>query len=198
MFDRPPRSLSAVVVPHEEAQQTNSRCEASCTPGSLGAVRRSGGASLCQPSQSQCHQELPVTELSSRRCEAWARIFPFLHSPGRGRQILQDPAKGSWLACSVFCQTVSGTWYSPRTELQQYHLSAALPEGTLCHSSEEESYYCQVSHLHPTHGSISDNCHPIGNYKLGWRKISCQNIHPWTDRVLCCCVTTGHIVFTST
>ena len=140
-----PASLSAVVVPHEKKENNNERCDASCTPGSLG-VR--SGPRLCQPSQSQCKEEVEITKMTDKLCEAWARILPFLHPSGRGRQIQADPAKGSWLACSVFCETVSGTWYSPRTDLQHYFLSAALPEGTLCHSTEEESYYCQVTYRH--------------------------------------------------
>ena len=145
MFDQGPDSsfsLSAVVFPHGEPQ-SNDRCDSSCTPGSLGVVR--GGQSLCRPAQSQCDQQVSIANMTDKLCEAWARIFPFLRSSGHGRQILQDPAKGSWLACSVFCETVSGTWYSPRTELSHFYLSAALPEGTLCHSSEEEDYYCQVT-----------------------------------------------------
>ena len=152
MFDRSPASLSAVVVPHDK-KETNERCDASCTPGSLG-VR--SGPRLCQPSQSQCKEEVEMTKMTDKLCEAWARILPFLNTSGRGRQILADPAKGSWLPCSVFCETVSGTWYSPRTELHHYYLSAALPEGTLCHSTEEESYYCQVLTSHITHHTGRD------------------------------------------
>ena len=141
MFDQCPGSLSAVVVPHQE-KESKGRCDASCTAGSLGVVR---GTGLCQPSESQCQAEVDITQMTDKLCEAWAKIFPFLRTSGRGRQILADPAKGSWLPCSVFCETVSGTWYSPRTELQHFYLSAALPEGTLCHSTEQESYYCQVT-----------------------------------------------------
>ena len=120
-------SQSAVVVPHGDLNYDHERCEASCTPGSLGVLRSS--SSLCRPSQSQCRQEVNMTEMTDKLCEAWAMMFPFLLPSGRGQQVVADPALGSWLPCSVFCQTVSGSWYSPRRELEEYHLSVNLPEG---------------------------------------------------------------------
>ena len=53
--------------------------------------------------------------------------------------------QGSWLPCSVFCQTTSNTWYSPRRELENYHLSSYFPDGTLCYEGDESegNYYCQ-------------------------------------------------------
>ena len=52
------------------------------------------------------------------------------------------------MSCAVFCQTLSGTWYSPRTELAAYHLSSYFPDGMLCHKGDDSddsdvSYYCQ-------------------------------------------------------
>ena len=82
--------------------------------------------------------------MTDKLCEAWAMMFPYLATPGRGKQVVASPALGSWLPCSVFCETVSGSWYSPRSDLQEYHLSPSLPQGTLCHSSPEHQYYCQV------------------------------------------------------
>ena len=64
---------------------------------------------------------------------------------GVGTLISQDNAIGSWLPCSVFCQTNTGTWYSPRRELEPYYLSAMLPDGTLCSDNEDENLFCQVS-----------------------------------------------------
>merc|ERR1712243_428960 len=84
--------------------------------------------------------------MASKMCEAWAKIFPdFLHPDGDGKQVQHDPAKGSWLPCSVFCKTTSNTWYSPRRELENYHLSSYFPDGTLCYPGEgsEGNYYCQ-------------------------------------------------------
>ena len=54
-------------------------------------------------------------------------------------------SQGSWLPCSVFCKTTSNTWYSPRRELENYHLSSYFPDGTLCYpgDGEEGNYYCQ-------------------------------------------------------
>ena len=138
-------SKSAVIVPHQDLNYDHKRCEASCTSGSLGVLRSS--SNLCQPSETQCQQVLNITNITNKLCEAWAMMFPFLSPSGRGQQVVAEPALGSWLPCSVFCQTVSGSWYSPRRELEEYHLSVSLPEGTLCHQSEDHSYYCQVSQV---------------------------------------------------
>ena len=108
--------------------------------------------------------------MTSVMCQAWAHIFPFLDEDGVGKQIKQDNAKGSWLPCSVFCQTKTGTWYSPRKELGEiilnllkyynnqlnfsdaYYLSAALPDGTLCYENENEKYFCQDTLCLPLQG----------------------------------------------
>lgn len=36
--------------------------------------------------------------------------------------------------------------------LDSYYLSAALPDGTLCHEDENEKYFCQDTLCLPLHG----------------------------------------------
>merc|ERR1711963_991501 len=127
-------STGSVIVPHKNPNYENERCDTMCLPGSFG-IRRSQ-ASLCEPNSDQCQEEANIEDMTNVMCQAWAHIFPFLDEDGVGKQIKQDNAKGSWLPCSVFCQTKTGTWYSPRKELDSYYLSAALPDGTLCHGEE--------------------------------------------------------------
>ena len=132
-----------------------------CIPGSLGidptvfcyiintfhpGIRKSGML-LCEPDTAECPAPAPVniSLVASSMCRAWAHMFTFLRPDGVGTQISQDNAIGSWLPCSVFCQTNTGTWYSPRRELKPYYLSAMLPDGTLCSNNEVENLYCQVS-----------------------------------------------------
>merc|ERR1711976_447531 len=136
-------SLGLVVVPHEVINYDNERCESTCLPESKG-IRRSH-YSLCEPSSDQCQKSVNITDMTSAMCQAWAHILPFLQSDGVGTQVKQDNAKGSWLPCSVFCQTKSGSWYSPRRELDAYYLSASLPDGTLCYQNNDERYFCQDS-----------------------------------------------------
>ena len=124
-------SAGSVIVPHKNPNYENERCDTMCLPGSLGkwkgnrnkyltwaliGIRRSQ-ASLCEPNSDQCQEEANIEDMTSVMCQAWAHIFPFLDEDGVGKQIKQDNAKGSWLPCSVFCQTKTGTWYSPRKEL---------------------------------------------------------------------------------
>ena len=110
----------------------------------LSAGIRRSQYSLCEPSNEKCQEMVDITDMTSAMCQAWAYILPFLNEDGVGRQLHQDNAKGSWLPCSVFCQTKTGTWYSPRQELRRYYLSATLPDGTLCHEEKGEKFYCQV------------------------------------------------------
>merc|ERR1719219_1287765 len=60
-----------------------------------------------------------------------------------GRQIKNQPSKGTWLACAVFCETGSGAWYSPKKELQNLNLDPFFPDGVHCHSEGDVNYYCQ-------------------------------------------------------
>ena len=107
-------------------------------------TRRSGRL-LCEPDSAQCPDLVNMTMVASSMCRAWAHIITFLRPEGVGTQISQDNAIGSWLPCSVFCQTNTGTWYSPRRELEAYYLSAMLPDGTLCSNNGDEDLFCQVS-----------------------------------------------------
>jgi len=137
-------SLPKVVFPHKTQGEGLERCDQSCSPGSLGTRVRIG-ADLCR-TEDTCREEVELESMASKMCEAWSKIFPeFLHSDGNGKQVKHDPAKGSWLPCSVFCQTTSNTWYSPRRELENYHLSSYFPDGTLCYEGDESegNYYCQ-------------------------------------------------------
>lgn len=152
-------SLGKVIVPHEESNLAHERCESMCIPGSLGmdptmfcyiintfhpGIRKSGML-LCEPDTAECAAPVNISLVASSMCRAWAHMFTFLRPDGVGTQISQDNAIGSWLPCSVFCQTNTGTWYSPRRELKPYYLSAMLPDGTLCSNNEDENLFCQVS-----------------------------------------------------
>jgi len=138
-----PLASTKVAFPHVFPGAGTTRCESTCTPGGLGTLRTRAG--LCTPELGVCAEEVQVEELASRRCAAYAKLLPFLHPEGRGKQVQNQPSKGSWLPCAVFCETVSGAWYSPRQELAPYHLSSTLPEGTLCHSEGGVNHFCQDS-----------------------------------------------------
>jgi len=135
-------SLGSVLVPHVQQNLDHERCDSMCLQGSLGTKR--SGRLLCEPDSAQCPDLINMTLVASSMCRAWAHILPFLQPKGVGTQISQDNAIGSWLPCSVFCQTNTGTWYSPRRELEAYYLSAMLPDGTLCSDHGDEDLFCQV------------------------------------------------------
>ena len=60
-------------------------------------------------------------------------------------QVKHQPVKGNWLACAIFCETPSGSLYSPRLELEKLNISGYFPDGVWCHIDRETdtNYYCQ-------------------------------------------------------
>ena len=90
---------------------------------------------------------ISVTNMTTALCTAFSRLLPWLDTEQPAGQQVRAPGsgRGSWLPCSVFCRTATGSWYSPRTELAEFFLSATLPDGTPCQGTETgEQLYCQV------------------------------------------------------
>lgn len=73
-----------------------------------------------------------------------------------GVQVHHNPSK-DWQACAIFCKTVSGTWYTPRYELNLLdNLSSFFPDGTLCFAHEKlGNFYCQNNVCKPASGRRS-------------------------------------------
>merc|ERR1712037_38211 len=146
-----PVCTAKVAFPHDSALGSD-RCESSCTEGSLGSLRLNN---LCEPKEGVCQTMVDINQVASKRCEAYAKLLPFLHPDGKGKQVHHQPSKGSWLPCAVFCQTRKGAWYSPRQELAQYFLASSLPDGTLCYSESEIQHFCQDSLCLPRDRSLT-------------------------------------------
>jgi len=137
-------SLSKVAFPHI-AGLPPPRCSSSCTKGGKGFIERRQ-LNLCTPEkQASCpgRKAVEVDALVSKRCEAYAKMFTFFKSEGNGKQVKHAPNKGSWLSCAVFCQTTSGSWYTPKSELAAFYMKNHLPDGVVCHEEEGDNYYCQ-------------------------------------------------------
>ena len=65
---------------------------------------------------------------------------------GEGRQVKHQPVKGNWLACAIFCKhSTTGSWYSPKKELQKLNVNPFFPDGVWCHIDRQTNtnYYCQ-------------------------------------------------------
>ena len=84
-----------VAFPHYTHAEGVERCERSCTPGSLGTVVRTAG-NLCRAKKGvrdSCREEVEVDTMASKMCLGWSKIFPFLNSTGKGKQVQHNPAK---------------------------------------------------------------------------------------------------------
>ncbi len=118
-------------------------CRSGCTDFSVGTRTT---VELCDDSDvCKAHQRLSVDAWATRKCGEWARagLIPVDDDDKapKGRRFKHEPSKGSWISCAVFCETPSGSWYSPRGELKA---EAFFPDGTWCHRDVDgQDFYCQ-------------------------------------------------------
>lgn len=62
-----------------------------------------------------------------------------------------------WTACAIFCKRKgSDTFYSPRLDLNDLKVDPYFPDGTWCHTSGKQSYYC-LEHLCLPDGVSNEN-----------------------------------------
>lgn len=48
-----------------------------------------------------------------------------------------------WTACAIFCKRKnSDTFYSPRLDLNDLNVDPYFPDGTWCHTSTKQNYFC--------------------------------------------------------
>lgn len=70
------------------------------------------------------------------------------------------------MGCAIFCKRGdSGTFYTPRIELNDLGISPYFPDGTLCHRDGNQNYYCMHHHCLPEvkfildfHLNFYENC----------------------------------------
>lgn len=54
------------------------------------------------------------------------------------------------MGCSIFCKRKdTGGFFTPRIELNDLGVSPYFPDGTWCHNSGKENYYCLQNHCLP-------------------------------------------------
>lgn len=58
------------------------------------------------------------------------------------------------MACAIFCRRRdTGSYYTPRLDLNDMGVNAYFPDGTWCHGDSSGSYYCQQRHCLPEVGT---------------------------------------------
>ncbi len=105
------------------------------------------GVFLCDD-RKLCKKRQSIVEHASERCREFSQKLPALDARG-----LQAPYESArlWMSCAIFCRRKdSGTYYTPRIELNDLGLSSYFPDGTWCHKDDlGENFYCQQNHCLP-------------------------------------------------
>lgn len=90
-----------------------------------------------------------IVVYASRRCKIFAESLPDLDPLGKGLQAPHEPNR-LWMGCAVFCRrSDTGSYYTPRLELNDLGEDPYFPDGTWCHSDGKKDYYCQQRHCLP-------------------------------------------------
>ncbi|XP_067122719.1 A disintegrin and metalloproteinase with thrombospondin motifs adt-1-like [Centruroides vittatus] len=95
---------------------------------------------LCDDS-SICKSRVDVVKYATERCEQFSKYVPDVVA--EGTQVPHEEGDRSWQSCAVFCKTKTGSWYTPRHELNDMDVDTYFPDGTWCHNDGKRDYYCQ-------------------------------------------------------
>ncbi|XP_074036827.1 A disintegrin and metalloproteinase with thrombospondin motifs adt-2 isoform X2 [Leptinotarsa decemlineata] len=96
-----------------------------------------------------CKSKLSVVEYASKKCSQFSKVLPELDSSGSGLQAPHEEGR-VWMGCAIFCRRAdSGTFYTPRIELNDVGISPYFPDGTWCHKENNINFYCVQHHCLP-------------------------------------------------
>lgn len=88
-------------------------------------------------------------EYASEKCKEFSKLLPQLDPEGVGLQAPHEDGR-LWMGCAIFCKRGdSGSFYTPRFELNDLNVSPYFPDGTWCHKANGEDYYCLQHHCLP-------------------------------------------------
>ncbi|XP_067002114.1 A disintegrin and metalloproteinase with thrombospondin motifs adt-1-like [Anabrus simplex] len=105
---------------------------------------------LCKKKKRKSAQDYATTA-----CEQFSKLLPELDPKGSGLQAPHEEAR-MWMGCAVFCRRKdTGSYYTPRIELNDMGVDSYFPDGTWCHNDGKVNYYCLHHHCLPE------------NYRLG-------------------------------
>ncbi|KAE8744445.1 hypothetical protein FOCC_FOCC008920 [Frankliniella occidentalis] len=100
-----------------------------------------------------------VVEYASAQCRHFAQLLPDLDPGGAGLQAPHEQGR-LWMSCAIFCRRRdTGSYYTPRLDLNDMGVNAYFPDGTWCHSDSSGAYYCQQRHCLPEGFQLSKLSH---------------------------------------
>ncbi|CAH1116620.1 unnamed protein product [Phaedon cochleariae] len=104
---------------------------------------------LCDDNKICRYKKQSVIDFASKKCLEFSKVLPELDRNGSGLQAPHEEAR-VWMGCAIFCKNAAtGTFYTPRIELNDLGLSAYFPDGTWCHRENDINYYCVQHHCLP-------------------------------------------------
>lgn len=122
-------------------------------------------------------QRVSATQHASERCKKFAALLPQLDKTGSGLQAPHEEAR-LWMGCAIFCRRAdSGSYYTPRIELNDLGVSPYFPDGTWCHNDKTGQYYCLQHHCLPENFEFTKSSTLFLN-GLGDDIPLSQNAHP--------------------
>lgn len=145
----------------------SSACQSGCIKSSVGYKERRRSCSNPVPVNSDqgcegpsydvilckdnkvCPKKQPVTTYASMKCKEFAQRLPELDKQSSGLQAPHEEGR-PWMGCAIFCRRKdSGTFYTPRLELNDLGISPYFPDGTWCHKDGGGDYFCVQHHCLP-------------------------------------------------
>lgn len=109
----------------------------------------SNSVNLCEDSKVCKLKRKSIIEYTTEKCREFKVKLPHLAANGSGLQAPHEDRR-LWMACSIFCKRQdTGAYYTPRLELNDLDINPYLPDGTWCHKSDGENYYCLQHHCLP-------------------------------------------------
>ncbi|CAG9859468.1 unnamed protein product [Phyllotreta striolata] len=140
----------------------------------LGCEGSSVKFALCLDNKICKTKKVSAVDYASNKCLEFSKVLAELDPMGSGLQAPHEEDR-LWMGCSIFCRRAdSGTFYTPRIELNDLGISPYFPDGTWCHRSNNINYYCLQHHCLPENFEI-----PRDSHQLGEDLQFLQNADPW-------------------
>ncbi|XP_050539393.1 A disintegrin and metalloproteinase with thrombospondin motifs adt-2-like [Daktulosphaira vitifoliae] len=91
-------------------------------------------------------KKILVTEYATARCKEFGILLPILDEEYSGLQAPHEETR-PWMGCSIFCRRKdTGSYYTPALDVSNLPVDPYFPDGTWCHSVNNENFYC-LNHI---------------------------------------------------
>ncbi|XP_012522620.3 A disintegrin and metalloproteinase with thrombospondin motifs 3-like, partial [Monomorium pharaonis] len=104
---------------------------------------------LCKDEKLCKKKRRTIDEFATLKCGLFGKRLSKLDGTAKGLQVPHE-ANRPWIACTIFCRRKDiAAYYTPRIELNDLGLNPYFPDGTWCHTEEDQEYFCRQHHCLP-------------------------------------------------